>query len=478
MRMRSVCVFKALAEWSECVLRKRKLFQIVRAFRNKGLRSCYILFAVSFFVWASRSARCKALYHAALCVSRKARRRLLGSVFVRIWNRGMVHREFVHAIVMNWRRTYRSCLRRCVRTWTDFVSRQIVLRRSASMLLTRAWDLAIALSFGCWSQIVIRKRFRRAKLSTAHRRGARQKLQTILAAWCLLSTESVRMCASMSKIIVHLQRRGLSLAWNTWLMCTEQWKMQKQAEGKKQRLIQKVLSRMMNGVLSSAFRLWSSQVIVMGSCRQVMEKVVLQLMKRLVCKCFCHWVDMVADAKYDQLRLATCDHKVKVICGRLLGRSVSTCFGAWNQHILYARRLQAVVQKMQEILLRRNFLRQLDAWMEYVRKKTDIRTRLGRVVRSIANTSFTRGLLVPGRVRLILHSWRDRILDKRQRNEDARRVIFEWNRVIKVHVLSALLDNAALCKEGRIREQEGAVVAQESVFASFSSSRALVEEEL
>ena len=237
----------------------------------------------------------------------------------------------------------------------------------------------------------------------------------------------------MGRIVAQLQRQRMKFVWATWRACLQEMPLERENEHRMRMAMRKIVKCVDE----------EKRKRTLMNCR-----VLTRIVVRLVMNIWKHGVEVSKAERAEEKRQ---HYIMSKFVYRMLHKRLSSAVGQWYRVVQGVTQLRIASNRMRTRLRCRNVTKHFDAWQQYRGSTMRLHTSLGRSMRSLRNLSFIRGLLVPGRVRLIIRSWRDCILQKKHREEGTNLVLAHWNLHIKTKILSAMHDNAMASRHCRFR---------------------------
>ena len=216
--------------------------------------------------------------------------------------------------------------------------------------------------------------------------------------------------------------------------------------------------------MRSAFQAWLAFRLHQVKLRHAARLLITRACKMVVQEKFLLWLENSARSKIEARALlvqnAHLHQKATRIWTRIVTRNSGMAFRLWAHLCEQKQHMKVAAENLHALFIYRLKLDTFDSLQAYVRKESNLRARLGRVISCLDTLSFAPRGLCGDRLRLIMRSWRKFIVDKKYDRQMRDDIVAEWLRNIKTRVFIAMLDHVAHSKQAKMQRQQVEAPAQ------------------
>ena len=307
----------AFVSWADHAAERRRSLQAARNVLARWTKATLPLVVAAWQERVYMSARCR---HAVRKIESRRWYKGPRSACISRWRQVLAERARARRVFGQLLgRSKRLTLSRGLQTWWSLAKAQVHQQHAMQKIVRRMLNRGRALAFGTWFAHVQETRV----VCVMVKRQWNRTLAFYLDEWREFTTDEVSKGRVMDRILTRFQRRGLSLALDTWLVRMEE----------KQR------------------------------CEELARLLLRRTAKRrLYSKAFARWCQRALEGRTSFFQT----NKLLAMVTRWRNQAQARCMVAWNVHVEDEARQRAILRKIVSRLRQRAMSRAWGAWMAMV----------------------------------------------------------------------------------------------------------------
>ena len=309
-----------------------------------------------------------------------------------------------------------------VAAWQERVYMSARCRHAERTIESRRWYKGPrSACISRWQQVLAERARARRVIGQLLGRSMRQTVSRVLQTWRSVAKAQVHQQHAMQKIVRQMLNRGRALAFGTWFahvqetrgvrvmvkrqwhrtiaFCLDEWREFTTDEVSKARVMDRIVTRFQRRGLSLALDTWLVRMEEKHRCEELARLLLRRTAKRrLYSKAFARWCQQAREERTSFFQT----NKLLAMVTRWRNQAQARCMVAWSVHVEDEVRQRAILCKIVSRLRQRATSRAWGAWMAMVENEQLERSNEVRRQKLVA-----RGLkrILDGRVTAAFAHW-------------------------------------------------------------------------